>query len=246
VWSNFSRLSFICALIVAVTVLSIPSFGQQPGPSPPVPGVAKTNTLSPCDPSPQTESKRIFGIVPNYRTSPCLQNYKPLTTKEKFKIASQDSFDRGTVMLAAAFAGEGQLTNANPSFGQGAAGYARYFGASYADFAIGNYMTEAIVPSLLHQDPRYFRKSVGTGWARFGYACEQVFVTHNDSGQKAFNYSEIIGNSAAVAISTTYYASHRNAQDASLTLITQVGVDMASNILKEFWPDLNRKFSRRH
>ncbi|MFL6447938.1 MAG: hypothetical protein ACJ746_09660 [Bryobacteraceae bacterium] len=149
-------------------------------------------------------------------------------------------------MLAAAFAGQAQLTNSNPSFGQGAAGYARYLGASYGDFAIGDYMTEAIFPSLLHQDPRYFRKSSGSGWARFGYACGQVIFTHNDSGKKAFNYSELAGNSAAVAISTAYYADNRNARDASLKLISQVGIDMAANVLKEFWPDLNRTFSRKH
>ncbi len=229
-----------------MAVLSLPLFGQQAAPKPPVPGVAGAKPSSPCEESPQVESKRIFGIVPNYRTSPCLQNYKPLTTKEKFKIASQDSFDRGTFVLAAAFAGEAQLTNSNQAFGQGTAGYARYLGTSYADFVIGDYMTEAILPSVLHQDPRYFRKSVGSSWSRFGYACEQVFVTHNDSGKAAFNASEIAGNSAAVAISTAYYANNRDAQDASVKLMTQLGVDMAANILKEFWPDLNRKFSRRH
>lgn len=138
------------------------------------------------------------------------------------------------------------LTNSNPDFGHGVVGYARYLGTSYADFVIGDYMTEAILPSLLHQDPRYFRKSVGGSWARLGYACEQVFVTHNDSGTAAFNYSEIIGNSAAVAISTAYYANNRNAADATVKLTTQVGVDMAANILKEFWPDLNRKLSQKH
>src|SRR5258708_36808734 len=111
--------------------------------------------------SPQTESKGILFIIPTYRTSPTLQNYKPLTPSEKFKLASQDAFDRGTVALALLFAGQGQLSNANPSFGQGTAGFARYFGTSYADYFIGDYMTEAIYPILLHQDPRYFRHRTG-------------------------------------------------------------------------------------
>src|SRR5579863_2940247 len=89
------------------------------------------------DPAQEQESKRIFWIVPNYRTSPSLANYEPLTSREKFKIASEDAFDRGSVGLAALFGGEGQLTNSNRSFGQGAAGFGRYFGTAYGDLLIG-------------------------------------------------------------------------------------------------------------
>jgi hypothetical protein len=147
------------------------------------------------DTSPR-ESKRIFGIVPNYRTTPSLQNYEPLTTGEKFKIASGDAFDRGAVALAALFGGEGQLTNSNRSFGQGAAGFGRYFGTAYGDLVIGDYMTEAVFPTLLHQDPRYFRRGTGSKWSRVGYAMGQIFWTHRDSGGTQFNYSELIGNSS--------------------------------------------------
>src|SRR5260370_42604617 len=117
-------------------------------------------------------------IIPNYRNSPSLQNYEPLTTREKFKIATQDSFDRGTVILAAFFGGEGQLTNANRNFGQGGAGFARYFGASYGDFVIGDYMTEAVFPTLLHQDPRYFRPGTGSGRSRVGHPVWPILWTH--------------------------------------------------------------------
>jgi hypothetical protein len=191
-------------------------------------------------------SKRIFGIIPNYRTAPTLKDYKPLTAGEKFKIASQDAFDRGSVALAAAFAGEGQLTNSNPSFGQGTAGYARYFGTAYADVVIGDFMTEAIYPSLLHQDPRYFRRGKGSGLSRLGYAMGQIFWTHTDAGRTQFNFSEIVGNSTAVAISNAYYSDNRDAGNAVSRLGTQVGVDMLSNVLKEFWPDLSRKLARKH
>ena len=196
--------------------------------------------------SPQPESKRIFGIIPNYRTSPSLQNYEPLTSGQKFKLASQDSFDRGTVALAALFAGEGQLTNSNPSFGQGAAGFGRYFGTAFGDFVIGDYMTESVFPTLLHQDPRYFRRGTGSGWSRLGYAMEQIFWTHRDAGGTQFNYSEVIGNSTAVAISNAYYPDNRTAGDGVSKLGIQIGVDMAGNVLKEFWPDFERKFRRRH
>jgi hypothetical protein len=191
------------------------------------------------------ESKRIFGIIPNNRTSPTLKDYKPLSAKEKFEIARQDSFDRGTVVLAAAFAGYDQLTNANRPFGQGLQGYGRYFGASYGDFVIGNYMSEAIFPALLHQDPRYFRRGVGSGWSRLEYSVGQIFWTHTDSDRTQFNYSAIVGNSTAVAISNAYDQANRSAADSASTLGIQIGVDMASNVLKEFWPDVNRKFRHR-
>ena len=199
---------------------------------------------APHDTAPH-ESKRILGIIPNYRTSPSLQNYQPLTTRQKFKIASQDAFDPGTVVLAALFGAQGQLTNANPSFGQGGAGFARYFGAAYGDFVIGDYMTEAVFPTLLHQDPRYFRRGTGSGWSRLGYAMGQIFWTHRDSGGTQFNYSEVLGNSTAVAISTAYYVDKRTAADGVSKVSVQLGVDMASNVLKEFWPDLERKFRRK-
>jgi hypothetical protein len=166
--------------------------------------------------------------------------------REKFKIASEDAFDRGTIALAAFVGGEGQLTNSNRAFGQGATGFARHGGAVYGDFVIGDYMTEAIFPTLLHQDPRYFRRGTGRGWSRLGYAVGQILWTHRDSGETQFNYSEILGNSVAVAISNAYYVDNRNATDAASQLGWQIGVDMAANVLKEFWPDLERKFKRKH
>jgi hypothetical protein len=233
----------ILSSVIAFGFFASVSPGQQTSPVDPTqPTVAQSSE----DNNAPHESKRILGIIPNYRTSPSLQSYEPLTPGEKFKIASEDAFDRGTVALAVLFGGEGQLTNANRSFGQGAAGFGRYFGTAYGDFVIGDYMTEAVFPTLLHQDPRYFRRGTGGGWSRLGYAMGQVFWTHRDSGGMQFNYSEVIGNSVASAISVAYYADNRTASDAISKLGMQLGVDMASNILKEFWPDLERKFGRKH
>jgi hypothetical protein len=218
-------------LAVLLTVVSGRLLGQQasptPGPAPP-------------------EDKRILWIIPNYRTSPTLHPYKPLTPREKFKIATEDSFDRGTVALAVLFGAEAQLTKATPAFGQGVEGYARYLGTSYADFVIGDMMTEAIYPVILRQDPRYFRRGTGGAWSRLGYAAGQIFWTHTDSGHTQFNFSEVVGNSTAVAISNAYYPNNRTAGDAVSKLGVQLGVDMAANILKEFWPEINRKVSRKH
>lgn len=193
----------------------------------------------------ESESKRILGIIPNSRTSPTLDNFEPLTAGQKFKLASDDAVDRGTVALAEFFAGVSQWSNSNRSFGQGAAGYGRYFGAAYGDLFIGDYMSEAVFPTLLHQDPRYFRRGSGTGWSRLGYAVKQIFLTHNDSGKVQFNYSEIVGNSTAVAISNAYYADNRTASNGATNLGIQLGFDTMSNILTEFWPDLQRKFRRK-
>src|ERR1700759_3060721 len=121
-------------------------------------GLCQSNS---ADVPPDKESKHLLWIIPNYRTSPSLTDYQPLTVRAKFNVAAQDSWDRGTLALAAIFGAENQLTNSNRAFGEGAAGFGRYLGASYGDFVIGNYMTEAVYPSLLHQDPRYFR--LGTG-----------------------------------------------------------------------------------
>ena len=181
--------------------LSCPVFCQQPVPA----------NRAPSEP----ESKRVLWIIPNFRTSPSLATYQPLTPREKFRIATLDSFDRGTVALGVLFAAEAQLTNSNPSFGQGVRGYAHYFGTAYADYVIGDYMTEAVFPTILHQDPRYFRRGTGRGWSRLEYAVGQIFWTHNDSGRSGFNYSEVGGNSTAVAISMAYYPENRDAKEVS-------------------------------
>jgi hypothetical protein len=161
-------------------------------------------------------------------------------------MAAKDAFDPGTFLLAATFAGKGQLTNSNPSFGQGAAGYGRYFGTAYCDLFVGDFMTGAIYPVMFHQDPRYFRRGTGSRWSRLSYAMGQIFWTHTDAGGADFNYSEVIGNSTAVLISNAYYPEGRSAGDNISRLSIQLGVDMAGNVLKEFWPDIRRRMARKH
>jgi hypothetical protein len=224
-----SRVSRFCTVLFLVA-LSRPVWGQtQPTPDPD-----------------DENKKHIFFIIPNFRTTATLAQYKPITPREKFKLAAQDTFDRGTFALAALFAGESQLNNSEPSFGQGVKGYAHYYVTAYGDFAIGNYFTEGIYPTLLHQDPRYFRRGKGKFMSRLAYSAGQIFLTHGDSGHTQINFSELLGNSTAVAIATSYYPNSRTASDAVSQLGAQLGVDMASNILKEFAPDLTRKFRHHH
>ena len=212
---------------------------------------SESGASTPPEPKPVLDQqappdKRILGVLPNYRTANESTVYTPITPKQKFTIASKDSFDYPLLLLGGAIAGMGQLTNSTPAFGQGAAGFARRFGTSYADQAIGNIMTEGLFPTLLHEDPRYFRRGTGSKWSRTFYAATRVFVTHTDAGTLRFNYSEVLGNATAVAISNSYYPDGHTMGSNVLKLGEQISIDAASQVLKEFWPDLKRKFFQHH
>jgi hypothetical protein len=185
---------------------------------------------------------RIFGIIPNYRTSPTLVPYMPLSAPIKVHLATEDAFDRGTFVLAGLFAAQAQWTHTAPSFGHGVGAYGRYYSAALADLVVGDFMTEAIYPVALHHDPRYFRRGTGTMWARLGYAVNQIVWTHTDRGTGAINVSELFGNATAVAIGNAYYPDGRSVSNNLSRWSWQVGTDLAANILKEFWPDLDRAF----
>jgi len=191
--------------------------------------------------------KRIFGVLPNYRTADGSAPFVPITARRKFYIASKDSFDYPVYLTSALFAGLYQVENSNPSFGQGVKGYAKRLASSYGDQAVGNLMTEAIFPSLLQEDPRYFRLGSGRGttWHRVGYAVTRVFVVRTDKGKWDFNYSEWLGNTTTVAISNLYYPDTRTAADNAQKLCIQVGTDALSQVMKEFWPDIKRKLSKK-
>jgi len=244
-------LNRLLAIFAVFAFLSFAVFGQEAasdsnasapapaGTTPPAPEVKPVVEQAPPD-------KRVFGVLPNYRTANETAIYTPITVKQKFIIASKDSFDYPLLMLGAAIAGLGQWSNDNPSFGQGAAGFARRFGTSYADQAIGNMMTEGIFPSFLHEDPRYFRRGTGSKWGRTWYAATRVLVTHTDTGSLRFNYSEVLGNAAAVAISNSYYPDNRTVGANVEKLGQQIGIDAISQVLKEFWPDVKRKLFQHH
>lgn len=169
-----------------------------------------------------------------------------LTGRQKFSIATKDSFDYPLVMLAGALAGLGQLTDQSPSFGQGIKGYGHRLVTNYADQAMGNVFTEGLFPVLLHEDPRYFRRGSGTTKSRAVYALTRVVLTHRDSGRTSFNFSEWLGNASSVAISNVYYPENRSFGANGTKLLMQVGTDAVSQVLKEFWPDIRRKMFHRH
>jgi hypothetical protein len=213
---------------------------EQAGQATPLQAAA-TNPLDQVPPG----GKRVFGVLPNYRTASSEQEGSTLTAKQKMTIAAKDSFDYPLVILAGAFAGLDQLTNSDPSFGQGVKGYAHRLGAWYLDESIGNMMTEGIFPAMLHQDPRYFRKGKGSIMGRTGYALSRVIITDKDGGGRQFDYSEWLGNATTVAISQAYHPDNRTAADATEFLLEQVGTDAISQVLKEFWPDIKQKFFKK-
>jgi hypothetical protein len=206
------------------------------------------------DPQPSTDASaalpeegRILGVIPNNKTVPQLAPTEaPLTPRGKFNLAFKDTFDPFIFVAAGFYAGLAQWQNDYAPFGQGGTGFAKRFGAAYADQAIGNYMTEGIFPSLLRQDPRYFRRGSGGPWRRVSYALSRTIVTRTDTGRRTFNYSEIGGNAVAAAISNVYYpASERTAGEAVEKLTIQLASDSAFNILLEFWPDMRHAFFKK-
>jgi hypothetical protein len=189
---------------------------------------------------PSPEEGRILGVIPNNKTaSESTAADAALTPRGKFSLAFKDTVDPFTFVLAGFYAGVSQWQNDYAPFGQGGKGYAKRFGAASADQAIGNYLTEAILPVLLHQDPRYFRKGSGGTWRRMSYAVSRTFITRTDAGRRTFNYSEVAGNAVAAAISNAYYpASERTAGETGEKLTVQLASDSAFNVLLEFWPDM--------
>ena len=130
------------------------------------------------------QSKRILWIFPNYRAVSADTQLPPLSLRTKFWLATQDSFDYSSFVTAAMLAGISQAKNSSPEFGQGSKGYGRYYWHAMADQAVGNYLTEAMVPAVTHEDPRYYTLGHGGFLKRTGYAVSRLLVTRTDSGRR--------------------------------------------------------------
>ena len=195
-------------------------------------------------PDQPSERKRMFGVLPNYRMAEGSTPFQPITTKEKFLIATKDSFDYPVFLTTAFFAGLSQLQGSdNDVYRQGVRGFGHRYAFSYADQVMSNYFPEAIVPALFHKDPRYFRKGEGSKKSRMVYAIGRIFVSKSDSGTTTFNSPEILGNGFAALAGMTYHTQGRTIGDVLMQWgITYVGTDTVGQVLKEFWPDIKRKF----
>ena len=209
--------------------------------SQPSPVTSPTESSQADDADGTKQSKRILGIFPNYRAVSANTQLPALSVREKFWLATQDSFDYSSFISAGILAGVSQANNSYPEFGHGGTAFGRYYWHAVTDQAVGNYMTEAIVPSLTREDPRYYTLGRGGFFKRTGYAVSRLLVTRTDSGNRTFNISEIVGNGAGAGISNTYYPSReRTWTKTGQKWLTQIALDGAFNILKEFWPDINR------
>jgi hypothetical protein len=189
---------------------------------------------------------RLFYALPNYLTVESTAARQPLTTQQKFKLVARNSFDYVEYPWYGLRAGISQPQNSQPSYGQGAAGFGRRYALTFADCTIENFMVGAVFPSLLRQDPRFYRSGQGTAWHRTGYAVSRIFVTRSDSGRGELNYSELFGSALAAGISTYSYhpAGDRTLRNAVTGWGSQVAFHTLTIVMKEFWPDIRRKISR--
>ncbi len=151
----------------------------------------------------QQEKQRVLGLIPNFYVS-YVPNAVPLTSKQKFGIAWKTVIDPVTFILVGGLAGVQQAQNHFEEYGQGMEGYAKRYGAGYADTVAGTFIGSAILPSLLKQDPRYFYKGTGGTQARALYAMANAVICKGDNGRWQANYSNILGNFAAGGISNLY------------------------------------------
>jgi hypothetical protein len=193
------------------------------------------------------KNDRIFLVIPNYGTvEHPTANIPPLTVKQKFKTGAEDAFDTYSVPLAGIVAAISQAKNDDAAWGQGWGAYGKRYAATYADTVIGSFMTTGVFPSLLHEDPRYFRMGSGGFRKRSWYALTRLFVIRTDAGKQQFNYSEFMGNATAAGISLTYHTvQERNFSSFAGDYATQIAIDAFANQLKEFWPDIRHHFSHK-
>ncbi len=212
---------------------------------------------------PGTSSDRLGGVLPDFLTVPKHgEQPPPLTAKQKYQAVAYGTFDKVQYPWWGLLSSLDQAANSDAQLGQGWKGYAKRYGLVAGDGIIENFMVQAVFPSALHQDPRFYQTSDGSFVHRAGYAISTMVITHGDSGHKQFNASEIFGAGFAAAISTYSYhprsafistpsnphmfvGSDRTFLNFASTWGTQVSLDTATIVIKEFWPDIHRKISHK-
>ena len=191
------------------------------------------------------QTPRIMGILPNFTAVDSNTQLPRLTTHEKFVIAMHDSVDYSSFLLVGALAGKGLYSNATPQLGTGAAGYGRYYWREFTDQVSGTFFTEAILPALTHEDPRYYTLGKNGFFRRASYAITRTVITLNDAGHNEFNISEMGGNAAEAGLSNLYYPSaERGFSNTAKNFATQTVITAGANVLKEFWPDIRKNVFR--
>ena len=201
---------------------------QSPSPDPPVEQEGQ-------------QTKRIFFIIPNFRAVSANTQLPPQSVKEKFITASQDSFDYSGIIFAGLLAGYNMATKQTPEFGQGAAGYGRYFWHTFVDQTSENYFVEFIVPAIAHEDTRYYTLGHGGFWKRTGYSLSRAVITRKDDGSPTFNSGEVLGAGMAAGVANLYYPEkERTFGNTASRWGENIGIDAGTFVFKEFWPDINK------
>jgi hypothetical protein len=216
----------------------------DPAVAPPAPAKTGDKDAPPIRQQSSPQNDRIFWTLPNFLTVENAATVPPLTAGQKFKLVARSTFDPVEYPYTGLVAAINQASNSEPAFGQGFRGYAKRYGTAFADNTVGDFMTGAVFPSLLRQDPRYYQLGKGGFFRRAAYAAGRTLVTRSDSGRKEFNFSEILGNVMAAGISNAYHPAPRTLGNDISIWWTQIGWDAASFELKEFWPDIKRRLHK--
>lgn len=201
----------------------------------------------PAKPALGKQPKRILGIMPNYRAVSAGEIPPPPTPRQAFKIATQNSFDYSAFVFVGVTSALAEWTDAHPQLGEGLPGFGRYYWHGFLDKTDGNYLVVFALPTLFHQDERYYAKGEGGFWKRGIYAATRVLITPNYHGHNSFNASEILGRGIAQGVSIAYYPSG----DRTLGALGEkygyaIGRDALTNVFREFWPDIARHVLHRH
>jgi len=221
--------------------------GNQSKPDTPVPTAAlvQAPAVQKIDNSEGKQTKRMFWVIPNFAAVSAHTEVAPLTVRGKFVLASQDSGDYSSFIWAGLLAGQSMALNSYPEFRHGPAGYSRYYWRAFADQASGSFFTEAIVPALTHEDPRYYTLGHGGFLRRTRYALSRVVLTKTDSGGTSFNSSEILGNGMEAGLSNFYYPpEERGLHNTAVNWAAQLEAAALNNLIREFWPDIRRNILR--
>ncbi|HEY6374512.1 MAG TPA: hypothetical protein VIX90_03200 [Edaphobacter sp.] len=208
---------------------------------------AQTPNNPDASPNGPQQTKRILGIMPNFSAVSADTKLPPLPPKEKFHLAARNSFDYSSFLIAGIQAGVALHGNSYPEFGSGAVGYGRYYWHTLADTANENFLVSGVYPVLFRQDPRFYTLGHGGFGKRALYAASRVLITRQDSGDKMFNFSEVIGSGSAASISSLYYPTkYRTWTKIGQRWLTSDIIDAANFTFKEFWPDINKKVFHIH
>ena len=193
----------------------------------------------------ERQTKRIFWVVPNFAAVSANTELPPLTPHGKLVLAMHDSFDYSSFVWTGIIAAQSYGLNSDPELGRGAAGYARYYWRAFADGVSGTYFTEAFIPIISREDPRYYTLGRGGFFHRFGYSLSRTVLTKTDSGGTTFNWSEVGGSACEAALSNLYYPpQERGGHQTLRNWGDQMESAALNNIVKEFWPDIRHKVFR--